>query len=122
MIRRLFIQPNLQKLPQTQGIGHPPGDASLAVDPLEEADQHQPEVHPRRQRRSAQLLVVEPLAPTLAEPIEVGFLQNPIQPLVERVPRRLGQFGPIPQRLLSLAVLPCTHSHASDCKPKTLSI
>ena len=55
--------------------------------------------------------MVEPLAPTLAEPIEVGFFQYPIQPLVERVPRCLGQFGPIPQRLLSLTLLPCSHRH-----------
>ncbi len=111
MIRRLFIQPNLQKLPQTQGIGHPPGDASLAVDPLEEADQHQPEVHPRRQRRSAQPLVVELPAPTLAESIKIGFLQQLVQPPVERVSGRLGQLCPIPQRLLSLTMLARSHGH-----------
>ena len=106
MVRRRLVQPHLQKLPQAQRIGYPPGDPPLAVDPLEKPDQHQPEVHPRHQRRPPQLLVVEPLAPTLAEPIEVGFFQYPIQPLVERVPRCLGQFGPIPQRLLSLTLLP----------------
>src|SRR6476660_9157631 len=47
MIRRPLIQPDLQKHPQTQRTPHPPRDASFALNPFKETDQHHPEVHPR---------------------------------------------------------------------------
>ena len=58
-----------------------------------------------------QPLVVELPAPTLAEPIKIGFLQQLVQPPVERVSGRLGQLCPIPQRLLSLTMLARSHGH-----------
>ena len=110
VVRRRLVQPHLQKLPQAQRIGYPPGDPPLAVVgciPSKNPISISRKYIPGTSERPPQLLVVEPLAPTLAEPIEVGFFQYPIQPLVERVPRCLGQFGPIPQRLLSLPGCGC---------------
>src|ERR1700704_1923761 len=74
MVRRRLVQSDLQKLPQAQRIRHTPSDTSFAVDPLEEADQHQTEVHARHQRRTAQLLVIELAAAALAELIEAGLV------------------------------------------------
>ena len=41
MIGRGLIDSVTQKFPQAQRVGHAPGDAALAVEPFEEADQHQ---------------------------------------------------------------------------------
>src|SRR4029078_6103172 len=70
---------------KAQRIRHTPSDASFAVDPLEEADQHQTEVHARHERRTAQLLVIELAAAALAEVIEAGLVQHLVQPLIERL-------------------------------------
>jgi hypothetical protein len=43
------------------------------------ADQQQPEVAPRRQARSADLVDVESLAEIFDVPVEVMFVENPIQ-------------------------------------------
>jgi hypothetical protein len=43
------------------------------------ADQQQPEVAPRRQARSADLVGVESLAEIFDVPVEVMFVENPIQ-------------------------------------------
>ncbi len=75
-IRRPLIQPDLQKLAQTQRVRHPPGNTALALDPLEEADQHHPEVHPWGQRRTTQLLVIELAAARFAKLIEACLLQH----------------------------------------------
>jgi hypothetical protein len=70
MIRCPLIQLHLQELPQTSRIRNPPRDASLALDPFKEPDQHYPEMHPRRQRRTAQPLVIALMAAGFARLVE----------------------------------------------------
>src|SRR5712691_11042303 len=114
MIRRPLIQPDLQKLPQTQRIRHPPRDASFALDPFKETDQHHPEVHPRSQRRAAQLLVIELAAAGLAELVEACLIQHFVQPPIERMARSFRQIPAIPQHLLPLTPPACAHCHTPN--------
>src|ERR1700730_7037036 len=112
MVRRRLVQSALQKLPQARRTGHTTSDTSFAVDPLEEADQHQTEVHARHERRTAQLLVIELAAAALAELIEAGLVQHLVQPLIERVTRSFGQFAAIPEALLPLPMPARSHRHS----------
>ena len=76
VIRRPLVQPNAQELPQGQGIGQPPGDAAFAIESLEKANHHDPEVEARHQRRSSQLRVIELGAVGLAKEIEARLAEN----------------------------------------------
>src|SRR5215831_13651645 len=89
-----------------------PGDASFAVDPLEEADQHQTEVHARHERRTAQLLVIKLPAAALAELVESGLVQQLVQPLIERMTRSFRQLTAIPEALLPLSMPARSHRHS----------
>ena len=112
VIRRGFVPPVLQKPPQTQAVGHAPANAALAGDSFKEANQQQPEVHARRQRRPPQLPVVEPAAVFLAKRVKPRLIQNPIQLLVERMPRRFGPLARVKQLFLLLSGLLRPHRHA----------
>jgi hypothetical protein len=84
----------------------------FAIETLKEADYHQPEIDPESQRRTAQLLVIELPVATFAEAVEALLIEDPIQPLIKRMPRRLRQLTLVPQRFLPLALLACAHRHA----------
>ena len=88
VIGRPLIQPNAQKLPQSERIGQPPGDATFAIESFKETNHHDPEVEPRCQRRTSQFLVIELSALGLAKAIEARLVENLVEPLVERVARR----------------------------------
>ena len=47
VIRRRFIQREVQELANRERVCGAPGDAALRIDALEVADQQQPEVHAR---------------------------------------------------------------------------
>jgi len=113
VIRRALVQPDAQKFPQSERICHPPGDASFAVDALEKADHHQPEVDPWRQRRPSEVLMVELAAAPFTETVEAFTLQQIVQASVERMARCLRQLASVPQRFLSLPLLACSHRHGS---------
>ena len=98
--------------PQAQAVGHPPADATLALDAFEESDQQQPEVHARRQRWPTQLGVVEGAASLLAKPVEVRLVQHTVEPLVERMPRRFGLLAGVEQLFLLLSGSLRSHRHA----------
>ena len=89
MVGRLLIKRHAQELPQAQAVGTSPGDATLAVDALEVADQQHPEVHARRDRGLAALLlvVVIPLAAAFDPAVELGLGQKLIELPIERMPR-----------------------------------
>ena len=88
MIRCPLRKIQLQELPKTQRVTHPPGDPTLRILPLEEPEQKQPEIPARHQSRTPYPLRVEARAFLLHETVESRFLQNPVQPIVERMPRR----------------------------------
>ena len=56
VVGRGFVQRHAEKRPQTEAVGTSPGDAALAVDALEVADQQHAEVHARRHRYREPLL------------------------------------------------------------------
>jgi len=66
-----------------QRIGAAPGDAAFGIDPLEVADQQQPEILPRRKARPADLLLVELGAQSLDELVELPCCQHFIELGVE---------------------------------------
>ena len=115
-------QRNPQELPQAEAVGAPPGDAALAVDPLEVTHQQHAKVHARRNRWLAALLflLVVPLATSFDPAIEVGFGQQSVEPLIKRMTRRLRQaVGHDEQRLLPLLSL--THRHRAILHAKSMA-
>jgi hypothetical protein len=58
-------------------------------------------------------MVIEAGTSGLAEKVEVGVVENLVEPLVEGVARRCGQLAAVPQVLLSLSHLPRAHRHCS---------
>jgi len=111
MAWRPLVQPDLQELPQTQGVCHSPRDSPFTLDPLEETDQHRPEIHPRCERRAAQLLVIELAAARFTELVELCLLQHFVQSSIKRMPRSFRQIAAIPKLLLSLTPRACSHRH-----------
>ena len=85
MIRRGLVEIVVEKPPQTQAVGHAPGDPSLAIDAFEESDQQQVEVHAGSQRQTANLGGIELGAPLLAELVEARRPQHPLQSLIKRM-------------------------------------
>ena len=99
--------------PQRERIGEAPRDAALAVESFKEADHHDAEILARRQGWTSELGVIEIGAVGFAEWVELGVVENFIQPLVEGVAWRCGQLAAVPQVLLSLSHLPRAHRHSS---------
>src|SRR5262249_47180505 len=62
--------------------------------------------------------VVKARARLFAELVKAGFVENLVQAAVERVTRSLRQLASIPQRLLSLSLLPRAHRHDPILGPK----
>ena len=93
MIGRGLVEGNTQELPQRKAVRTPPGDAALAIQVLEVADQEHAEVHTRRNAGLAPLLLlgVILLAAPLDPIVEMGLRQQLIQLLIKRVAGRLGQ-------------------------------
>jgi hypothetical protein len=67
MIRRSLIQPDAQKLPQRQRVGHPP------------------------RQRTPECRVIEPPAAAFSEAVESLLIEDPIQPIRRGMPRRIWQ-------------------------------
>ena len=114
MVWRRRRRSQVQKRTQAQRIGRPPRDRPFRVQPLEVPQKQQPEVASRRQTRPAHRRV-EPRAQSLHERVEASRAQNPIQSLVEgmpRVPRQIRRRHP--HRLLPLAYTSRRTSDAAD--------
>src|SRR3979411_247444 len=88
MIGNLLAVLQPQELPQRHRIRTPPGNASLAGDPLEVANQVHAEVTPWRQRRRAHLRRVIRLACRLDKEIKTARDQHFLKPIVKHMPRR----------------------------------
>src|SRR5713226_8625937 len=103
VIWRGFVESIVQKSAQAKTVGHSPADAALAADPFKESDQQQPEIHPRGQRRSPQLRVIEIAALLLAELIEPRVVQHAVQLLVKGMPRCFRPLARVKQLFLLLS-------------------
>src|SRR5208337_1312784 len=113
VIRRVLVQRNPHKAPQRQRVRQPPGNPALRPDALEIPDQQRPKVNPRRQRRTPVLGRIELRAPALDKLVEALGLQQLIQTLIKRMPRRRRQLLLCdPQPLLLLPLLARAHRHA----------
>ena len=116
MVRRRRRRSQVQKRTQAQRIGRPPRDRPFRIQPLEVPEKQQPEVASRRQTRPSHRRV-EPRAQSLHERVEASRAQNPVQSLVEgmpRVPRQIRRRHP--HRLLRPVLTSRTHRHARQCR------
>ena len=101
MLRRRLVEAQPQDATEREGIGGPPRDAALRIDPLDIPDHQQAEVRARGQTRASQLRGVERRALRFDERVDPMLVEYLIQPLVERLPARDGQLvrrNPQPRR------------------------
>src|ERR1019366_6741717 len=88
-------------------------DAALGPDVLEVSDQQRPEVDPRSQRRTTVPGRIELPAAALDKLVETLRLQQLVQPLIKRIPRRRRQLRVRDPQILLLLPLPARpHRHA----------
>src|SRR5690606_8570627 len=98
---------------QGERIGHAPRDPALRVQTLEVTNEQQPEVHPGRHARPAVPSAVEAPAEVFQAPVEAVLREQFVQPLVERVTRRLDDLrGGDPKIRLPLSLFASSHCHA----------
>src|ERR1019366_1600677 len=98
--------------PQCQRVCQTPSNAALRSDALEIPDQQSPKIDPRRQRRSPVLGRIKLRAPLLDKLVEALRLQQLIQTLIKRMPRRRCQLRVRdPQPVLLLPLLARPHRH-----------
>src|SRR5438270_11752267 len=121
VIRRVLVQPDARETPQRQRVRQPPGNPALRPDALEIPDQQCPKVNPRRQRRTPVLGRIKFRASLLDKLVEALRLQQLIQTLIKRMPRRCGQFRVRdPDVLLLLPLLTRPHRHAPILRTKSV--
>src|SRR4051794_2873508 len=118
VIRRLLIQFDGEELPQRERIGQAPSDAALAVEAFEETDHHDTEILARRKGWTAELLVIEVGTAGFAEGVELGLVENFVEPLIERMAGRCGQLAAVPKVRLTFSHLPGAHCHSLSVRPK----
>ena len=101
-----------------QGVGRPPRDAALRVDPFEVPDEQQPEILARRQTRPSHDLGIELATLVFRESVEPVRVQDRVQSRIKRVPwrRRQVRRGD-PQR--GLVSFSRTHRHVRHCSTAT---
>src|ERR1022692_4134406 len=113
VVRRVLVQRNAHKTPQRQRVRQSPGDAALRPDAFEIPDQQRPEVDPRSQRRTTVPRRIELCAAALDELVEALRLQQLVQSLIKRMPRRRRQLPVRDPQILLLLPLPARpHRHA----------
>ena len=110
MVRRRLVQRVSLELPQRQRVGRPPRDSSLRIQALEVADQQRAKIDARSHTGpTVGALLVELRAQPLHLRVELMLVQDLVQPVVERIRRRLDHIlGRDPQILLPL---PFSGSH-----------
>jgi hypothetical protein len=110
VLRRRLLEPQAQKAAQRQRVGGAPRDAALRINPLEVADQQQPEDVPGR-RLGRPSLAWNGAYCVSTNSSTVG-IEHLIEPLVERVPASRRQLiRRDPQSRRPRAVSTSTHGH-----------
>src|SRR3954463_3675438 len=108
-----------------KAVGAAPFQPTLAIDPLEVADQMHAEVTARRQRRAAPPAGVVGRALLFGEAVEPSLCQYRLQAVVKDVSRRARQLSPAYDQIgLPLALPPQRHAgsplprlHSESAKP-----
>jgi hypothetical protein len=93
MIRGCRVKAEAHEVANRERICRAPGDAALGVEPFEVAEQQQPEVPPRGQPGAPHHRRVKRLTLLLGEPVEASFIEDCVQPYVERMTRRDREIG-----------------------------
>ena len=115
VVGRHLHQLHIEKSAQRKGIGRPPGNCALRIEPFEVTNQQQSKIPTGRQTGSPHRLCIKPRAQPLNMRIESGFVQNPIQTLIKRMRARRRQIvGGNPYRRLTPTALTFSHGHARD--------
>src|SRR5215470_4964065 len=110
VVRRSLVPTDGKEAPQRERVLRSPSNSAFTVDPLEITNQQQPEVNPRHQPGAASFSRIEAPAPVFYKTVEIMFLQNLVQALIEGMTRRPGQLRDRnPQILCSFSPLPGTH-------------
>src|SRR3989454_265587 len=93
VIRGRGVEAEPHEATDRERIGRAPGNPALGVEPFEVAEQQQPKVPPRRQPGAPHHRRVERLTLFLGEPVEAGFVEDGVQPRVERMAGRDGELA-----------------------------
>ena len=122
MVGHRLAQAQAQILTQRQAVGAAPLRTTLAVDPLEIADQVDPKVPARRQRRPAPLAGVVGRALLFGEAIEPSLEQYCLQAVVKGVARRARQLSPAYDQIsLPLTLPPQRHARPRPSRHQQIS-
>jgi hypothetical protein len=113
MIWSFLCQCVANELAHGPGVGQPPGNPTLRIDPLEVPQKQGPKVDARGDAGPPQTALVITPAQSLHGAVEVVLLQNLIQPIVKGMRRRAHHLATDdPQIFLSLPLLAGSHGHA----------
>ena len=88
VIRRRFIQREVQKLANRERVRRAPGDAALGIDALKVADQQQPKVHTGRQTRAPHGLDIKRPARPFNELVKLLLVEQCVHTSIKRVRAR----------------------------------
>ena len=116
VIRRRFVQRQVQELANRERICGAPRDASLRIDPLEVADQQQSEIHTGREAGASHGVGVKRPARSFDERVELTHVEHRIHASIERVRRRRRQLGGRdPEIVLTSSLASGAHRHRRQC-------
>ena len=122
VIRRRFIQRQVQELANRERICGAPRDAAFRIDALEVADQQQSEVHAGRETGAAHGVGVKRPARSLDELVELPLVEHRVHASVERVRRRRRQLGGRdPETVLTSSLASGAHRHRRQCSTQDRS-
>jgi hypothetical protein len=122
VIRRRFIQREVQKLANRERVPGAPGDAALRIDALEVADQQQPKVHAGRQARAPHGLGVKRAARPFNELVELLLVEQGVQASIKWMRGRRRQIGGgDPEIMLTPSLASGAHRHRRQCSTRDRS-
>src|SRR5436309_2669640 len=112
MIGCCLVQSDTQERADPQRISGTPRHPPLTVNTFEIAHHQQPKVDARCKSRPTERLRIEPLTQAFYKLIKMAFVQQSVEPFVERMAGRTRQCRRRnPQLLLPLPLLPGPHRH-----------
>ena len=122
VIRRRFIQREVQELANRERVCGAPRDAALRIDALEVADQQQPKIHAGRETRAPHRLGVKRAARPFNELVELLLVEHGVQASIKRVRGRRRQIGGgDPETMLTPSLASGAHRHGRQCSTRDRS-
>src|ERR1700744_3518016 len=116
MLRRRLAHRHTEEAAQTEAVGTTPGDAALAVDPLEVADQEHAEIDARRNRIPAHVVGVMRPAQRFDMAIEARVAKEAIELVVEDVAGGLRQIRGRDPEFPLLFARTAAHAHVDSLR------